>query len=299
MFEEAHLLDDGLSYTFRAMQAYRSTDADLFGLHAGVAAERMAKACLARRSPALLVELQSNAFNSLAMLLGITVVEPPGRRARVRTVGLQIAFARLQALGVQIDVSKESLENLIEARNWSTHGGAGGFDLEETAADFVKVIDSLLVDLKYDRYSFWHVHLADADRLKNGAEQRHRERVRKLLTEAAERFSSLGELERSTLQTTAALHIFVEPTHVRFDCPSCGNPGVLSGEYRSTQASSEAEVGIEWVLLEVDRFECYCCGLTLNGPADIHAGQVPPTVTVPHHEAMAHVYASDPDVTDP
>ncbi|MFF4148343.1 hypothetical protein ACFY0A_45590 [Streptomyces sp. NPDC001698] len=138
---------DGQNYAFRAMQAYLNADADLFALHAGVAAERLAKACLVRRSPALLVELQANAFSSLAMLLGIAVVEPPGRRTKVRTVGLQLAFARLQAIGVQVDASRESLENFIEARNWATHGGTGDFDLEETAANFVKIVDSLRAPL--------------------------------------------------------------------------------------------------------------------------------------------------------
>ncbi|MGM9465408.1 hypothetical protein [Streptomyces murinus] len=298
MFDEQQLLDDAVNYTFRAMQAYRSAEPDLFGLQAGVAAERLAKACLVRRSPALLVELQSNAFSSLAALLGLAVVAPPGQRPKVRTVGLQMAFARLQALGVYIDASRESLENFIEARNWSTHGGAGNFDLEETAANFVKIVDSLLVDLNYDRYSFWYVHLSDADRLKGGAEQRHRERVRALLSEAAERFASLDELERESLRANAALLIFVEPKHLRFDCPSCGSPGVLSGEYRTTRPLvPEDEGDLKWALLEVEGFECRCCGLRLNSRQDIYAGNVPPTVTVPHSEAMTQVYASDPDIT--
>ncbi|WP_159073619.1 hypothetical protein [Streptomyces sp. RTd22] len=297
MFDEEQLKGDGLNHSFCAMQAYLGAETDLFSLHAGISAERLAKACLVRRSPALLVELQSNAFNSLATLLGIAVVEPPGRRAKMRTVGLQVAFARLQALGVQIDVSKEGLENFIEARNWATHGGPGSFDLEETAADFVKIVDSLLDDLHFDRYSFWNVHLAQADRLKDGAEQRHRERVRKLLSEAAARFESLSETERDNLQTRAALLMFAEPNHVRFDCPSCGNPGVLSGEYGSLRPlTDESEDGIQWAMLEVEEFECYCCGLRLNGRSDIYAGNVPPTVTVPHNEAMAQVYRSDSEI---
>jgi predicted RNA-binding Zn-ribbon protein involved in translation (DUF1610 family) len=175
----------------------------------------------------------------------------------------------------------------------------GGFDLEETAADFVKIVDSLLVDLNFDRYSFWYAHLSVADGLKDGAEQRHRERVTRLLSDAAERFASLSETERSGLQTTAALLIFVEPKHCRFECPACGNPGLLSGEYRSTRSSEGPESGIEWVELEVDEFQCYCCGLHLNGRADIYAGSVIPFVTVTHDEAMVHVYASDPEIADP
>ncbi|MFE2534215.1 hypothetical protein [Streptomyces sp. NPDC059371] len=296
MFDERQLLDDGRNYTFRAMQAYLDESADMFGLQAGVATERIAKACLVRRSPALLAELQSNSFSSLAALLGLTVVTLPGQRPKVRTVGLQVAFARLQAIGVQIDASRESLEKFIEARNWSTHGGAGEFDLEETAANFVKIIDSLLADLHFDRYSFWHVHLAQADRLKNGAEQRHRERVHKLLADAAQRFKSLSEAECSILQTRATLLVFVEPKHRRFDCPACGNPGLLSGEYVSAQnLASEDGEGIQWAMLEVEDFLCYCCELRLNGRSEIHAGNVQPIVTVTHDEAIAQVYASDPD----
>lgn len=297
MFDEEQLLDDGVGYTFRAMQAYLGSEADVFGLHAGVAAERLAKACLVRRSPALLVELQSNAFSSLAMLLGLAVVEPPGRRPKVRTVGLQVAFARLQALGVQIDASRESLESFIEARNWSTHGGTGGFDLEEIAADFVKIVDSLLVDLHFDRFSFWSVHLAQADRLKDGAEQRHRERVRRLLSEAAQRFESLSENERIDAQTRATFRSAAQPKHLIFDCPACGSPGSLSGEYRSSRPlTSDVEAGIEWALLEVQGFNCLCCGLCLNGRPEIYAGSVPPTLTVPHMEAMTDVYTSDPEI---
>jgi hypothetical protein len=298
VFNEEQLSADGQNYAFIAMQAYLRADADLFGLHAGVAAERLAKACLARRSPALLVELQANSFSSLAMLLGLSVVERPGRRSKVRTVGLQTAFDRLHALGVQVDVSRDSLENFIEARNWSTHGGLGGFELQETAADFVKIVDSLLVDLNFDRYSFWHVHLAAADSLKDGAEQRHRERVAKLLSAAAARFEALSEAEQSERQEMAAVLMFAETKHSRFQCPACGNLGVLSGEYRTARSEERPDAGIEWVLLEVDEFSCHCCALRLKGRADIYAGSVIPTVSVAHDEALAHVFASDPEIAD-
>ncbi|MFE4819288.1 hypothetical protein ACFRFU_23225 [Streptomyces sp. NPDC056704] len=74
MFNEDQLSTDGQNYAFSAMQAYLGGDGDLFGLHAGVAVERLAKGRLVRRSPALLVDGLDTAYarQLVAGLVGST-----------------------------------------------------------------------------------------------------------------------------------------------------------------------------------------------------------------------------------
>jgi hypothetical protein len=61
-------------------------------IDAGTALEHLSKACLARRSPALLTELKPGNWASLALLCGY----PEGNPRQLRTVGLREAHERLK-----------------------------------------------------------------------------------------------------------------------------------------------------------------------------------------------------------
>jgi hypothetical protein len=75
--------------------------------------EHLAKACLAKRSPALLTELRSQAnFPSLLRLLGITEGQPPGQ---LRTVGLRDALDRVKVF-VNSRASDADLKTLVDMR---------------------------------------------------------------------------------------------------------------------------------------------------------------------------------------
>src|ERR1700732_1306329 len=79
----------------RALQAHYAREFRRVALEAGTALEHLAKACLSRRSPALLIELRRGEgnFGSLLRLLEI----PGGAPLReVRTVSLRDALTRVK-----------------------------------------------------------------------------------------------------------------------------------------------------------------------------------------------------------
>src|ERR1700747_2899783 len=68
----------------------------LVALYAGTSLEHLAKACLAKRSPALITELRNeDSFRSLLLLVGVTAVSTS---PKLRTVGLRGALQRARFL---------------------------------------------------------------------------------------------------------------------------------------------------------------------------------------------------------
>jgi len=96
----------------RALQAHHAREFHRVALEAGTALEHLAKACLSRRSPALLVELGrgERSFGSLLWLLQI----PAGAPVReVRTVGLRDTLTRVKTF-VKSDAPEANLTALVE-----------------------------------------------------------------------------------------------------------------------------------------------------------------------------------------
>jgi hypothetical protein len=137
----------------RALQAHHTRDFRRVALEAGTALEHLAKACLSRRSPALLVELRrgEGSFESLLRLLEI----PGGVRLQdVRTVSLRDALHRVGKL-VKSDVPEKTLMALADMRDGTAHAALDDEVEQLLLVGFVQHADALLADLGEHRDDFW------------------------------------------------------------------------------------------------------------------------------------------------
>jgi hypothetical protein len=91
-----------------ALDAHNRGDHQRVALEAGMSLEHLTKASLAKRSPALLVELRPGNWGSLTALCGLS---QPGLK-HLRTVGLREACEQVKTF-VTSPASKDDLELLI------------------------------------------------------------------------------------------------------------------------------------------------------------------------------------------
>jgi hypothetical protein len=129
-----------------AMAARAREDHELFAMNAGITIERIAKAALMRRNPALLVEMKG----SSEMLLYLTGMK---EARKIRTIGMTEAISRLRQGGV-LPHEDPKLDLLVELRNGVAHS-AGVEMTDDLLPTFARVVDILLEDVGEDRDSFW------------------------------------------------------------------------------------------------------------------------------------------------
>jgi hypothetical protein len=136
-----------------ALQAHHAEDYRRVALEAGTALEHLLKACLAKRSPALLIELKNtdNNFQSLLQLLNI---REGGPLRLVRTVSLRDALVRVRTF-VKSAASWTDLETLVSMRDGTVHAALDDQVEERLLVAFVQHADALLTDLGRDRVEFW------------------------------------------------------------------------------------------------------------------------------------------------
>jgi len=139
-------------FALSALEAHHAGNHRRVPLDAGTALEHLAKACLARRSPALLAELKGE--SSIGSVIGLLRIEGAGVPAIVRTVGLSGALERAGRF-VRSKAAKDDLGILVDMRNGIVHAAEGAEVEERILAAFVQQADALLADLGRDREDFW------------------------------------------------------------------------------------------------------------------------------------------------
>lgn len=257
----------------------RST-ASRVAIDAGTALEHLAKACLAKRSPALLTELKNEgSFPSLLRLLGIAAGEPP---RQLRTVGLRDALARVKML-VTSQAAEADLRMLVDMRDGTVHAAQDEQVEERLLAAFVQHADALVADLGRDRAKLWGGQLTVVDALLADATDKVAHRVGVKLAEARANFQRrFGILEPSDLEPFLDL-LVPDPAGIlevgaeeRADCPACGRPCYMHGTHRVLWKDDQDgnRVGTVWLL--ADASVCRFCGLHLDSAAEMtSAGMIP------------------------
>lgn len=174
-----------------ALQARHSGQAQRLAVDAATCLEHLAKACLAKRSPALLTELKNESnFASLLRLLDIQAGPPP---RQLRTVGLRDALARVKVSLFPVCMS-------ATCRRWSTSATASCTRRRTTRLRIGCLwrsystltrcfrTDALLQDLGRDRAEFWAPQLAVVDALLMEAADKVERRVRVSIAAAKANF---------------------------------------------------------------------------------------------------------------
>ncbi|MCH5677927.1 hypothetical protein [Streptomyces gilvus] len=261
-----NLLAGARRFAHLAMAAHDRSDHELFALHGGVAVERLAKAALAAKNPALLLEMRGK----VDALFHLTGVKPS--ESRVHTVGAGEAIARLRKLDVLL--SDEGLDDLIELRNGVAHSTQGDEGRELLPA-LVRTAEALLIDLGKDENAFWErwaetIRLA-LDEARTDLERDVQLRVQKARNVFQDRFEGLPDdaLKRfqETQRNTFAMALMTEEKHLLVEaittCPACdGQAKVLMNGRHSANNSGG---------YTVNGLLCPMCHLTLTGAEEFSA----------------------------
>jgi hypothetical protein len=263
-------------FALSALEAHYARNHRRVPLDAGTALEHLAKACLARRSPALLAELKNESgFLSVMALLGIQGAGAPGS---TRTVGLAGALARVSRF-VRSKADDKDLRALADMRNGTVHAGEDAEVEERILAAFALHADALLEDLGRDRKDFWGGQLAVVDTLLKEASDKVAQRVAVRIAAAEawldQRQATEGDAVIDMLRALGKTVPLTTSQHFR-SCPVCGSYGIATGEHT-----------VEWVAADFDKetgdvtnaapevwfsarsFQCRICLLRLDSEAEI------------------------------
>ena len=229
-------------FALSALEAHHAGNHRRVPLDAGTALEHLAKACLARRSPALLAELKGD--SSIGSVIGLLRIEGAGGPAIVRTVGLSGALARA-GLFVRSKAAKDDLRILVDMRNGIVHAGENAEVEERILAAFAQQADALLADLGRDREDFWRGQLPVVDALLKDASDKLAHRVDVRLAAAAamleRRKATEGDAVLSMLRALSESAPLTASQRLH-RCPVCESFGIATGGH-----------GVEWVPADWDK----------------------------------------------
>ena len=259
----------------RALQAHHAREFRRVALEAGTALEHLAKACLSRRSPALLVELRRGEgnFGSLLRLLEI----PGGARLpEVRTVSLRDALDRVQRF-VKSDVPAKDLAALVDMRDGTVHAALSDEVEELLLVAFVRHADALVADLGEHRDNFWATYRPLVDALLKDASDKVAHHVEVMIEAARASFNRrYGDEPHEVLEVVRRVAELqtVEYNELESACPACESEGVKIGYYHiEWDDEDEGQVprlgGRVWFVPEA--FVCRVCGLRLDSRPELVA----------------------------
>ncbi|SEC88502.1 hypothetical protein SAMN05216489_01877 [Streptomyces sp. 3213] len=241
-----------------AMAAHGRSDHELFALHGGVAVERLVKAALVAKSPALLLEMRGK----VDALFHLTGVKPSA--GRVHTVGANESISRLRKLGVLPEDT--DLDDLIELRNGVAHSTQGDEGRELLPA-LARTVEIVLTDLGRDLAAFWGcwtetVRLA-LDESRTELERDVQVRIQQARNIFADRFDGLPDdfakrFRNDQIKPLGFTLMFVDHllrAEGAVKCPACGNQAAVAMLGRTDGGGS--------VKFVVDEVGCPMCQLTL------------------------------------
>lgn len=230
-------------------------------LDAGTALEHLAKASLARRSPALLLTDLKN-DSGIPSLMWLLRIDGAKRPAKVRTVGLSDALTRAE-LFVPSKSAKDDLRTIVELRNGTVHAAEDAGVEERILAAFAKYTDALLADLGRAREDFWGGQLSVVDALLKDASDKlaHKVEVRRAAAEAMleSLLATRGEAVVRALRTVSKSPRLTDSQRFH-PCPVCDSHGIATGGH---------DVIDREVWFAAQKFHCQLCGLRLDSEAEI------------------------------
>jgi hypothetical protein len=279
------------SFAGTAMRAHHARDHRRVALDAGTALEHLLKACLASRSPALLVELKPSDVNYYSLLRLLKIPEG-GPLSRVRTVSLRDALQRMKAF-VTPSVSEEDLQTLVGMRDGTVHAALSDEVETHLLAVFAQFANTLLDDLGQfhlglrDRAQFWGDQQPVIDALLADASDMVAHDVEVKLAAARAYFAreygegpvGLLELARQRFEPDE------DPGEdlgfqMAGKCPVCNSLAVASGvhdvEWEPEHDEDQTDNANPTVWFTPSTFECRICRLRLDSLAEIIAAGMKP-----------------------
>jgi len=271
--------DSARDFALSALEAHHAGNHRRVPLDAGTALEHLAKACLAKRSPALLAELKGEP--AVSSLIGLLHIKGAAVPARIRTVGLSEALTRARLFVRSKMADKDDLQLLTNMRNGIVHAAEDTEVEERILAAFAQQANALLTDLGRDHGDFWRGQLAVVDALLKDASDKVAHRVEVRLAAATamleRRRATDGEAVINLLRAASKSAPLTGAQRLHA-CPVCDSFGIATGEHtvdwevtdwdKETGQATHAE-GVVWFTAQA--FHCQVCGLHLDSQAEIDA----------------------------
>jgi hypothetical protein len=273
--------------------------------HHGVALEHLLKAYLASLHPALIVEAKD--FDAMLHATG------HGARARrpntrSKTIGLNEAFGRARKLlPKEIIVTDSQFEPVLAARNGVAHSGYHEpAEVREVLTMCMRIADTLLVAMGESVDEYW----GDYSRLHRELIEEHVSEIRVAVLAKVARAKAVYRGRVGGLETQHHTQIMASLTSTAVrprnygeytDCPACEARGWLHG--------SMGLMGFKWNNEESERisseppkivmyshaFECYVCGLNLEGDELEAAGLPSEIIVASGYPSMSEFFDQYPD----
>ena len=270
------------SFAETALQAHHARDYRRVALDAGTALEHLLKACLASRSPALLVELKPGKINYHSLLRLLNIPEG-GPLRQVRTVSLRDALERVKVF-VTPSGSEDDLTTLVGMRDGTVHSALDDDVETHLLAAFAQYVNTLLADLDRDRAEFWGDQTSVVDALLADAGDKVAHDVAVKLAAARAYFAQhYGEGPTNLLEL---LRQRFEPDEYRDDqmtagCPACESLGLATGNHDVGWEPDDWEggrvIGVSPVVwFTPSTFECRVCRLRLDSLDEVVAAGMEP-----------------------
>jgi hypothetical protein len=271
--------DGAQEFARSALEAHHARRFRRLAVDAATCLEHLAKACLAKRSPALLTELRSEAnFQSLLRLLGIADSKPP---RQLRTVSVRDALERVKVF-VQSPASDADLKMLVDVRDGTVHAAQSEELEERLVVAFVRHADAFLADLGRDRAEFWGGQLGVVDALvAEAADKTAREVSVRVAGARADFGRRYGDAPAEVLQVVRQLAASakLKTEERRQECPACESTGVEWGDhqvewnYERNDAGRHVRTRGKVWFIPLD-FTCNVCGLHLEEEAELTAARL-------------------------
>lgn len=286
-----------------ALEAHHAGNHRRVPLDAGTALELLAKACLARRSPALLAELRGD--SSVSSLIGLLRIECPSVPGKIRTIGLNEAGRRMELFGVRSKAVKGDLQTLVDMRNGVVHAAEDAEVEERILTAFVQHTDRLLGDLERERDDFWNGQLSVVDALLKDASDKlaHRVKVRLAAAEAEleRRYAKEGEAVIALVRTLSKSTPLAggQTFHA---CPVCDSHGIATGEHiiEWVPDAWDKDTGQitnlhDEVCFRAQKFHCQVCGLRLDSEAEMDTAGIGPIWQIEDADWRDYEHQDDDD----
>jgi hypothetical protein len=280
------LYESARRYSRMTLDTHAKGRHHLVALYAGTALEHLAKACLAKRSPALVADFKGeSSFRSVLLLLEIATKseQPAGDPAAslsgslhdLRTVGLRGALERMRFF-IASAAKWEDLMSLAAMRDGTVHAAADDEVAMKLIVAFVQHANSLVADLHRDHDQFWGSRLSVVNALLTRARDRVTYIVRIKLAAAKANFEQYRQplVLEAVRQAVTARPLGVNQAFAA--CPVCSSQGIATGFcdpaagawHDQSSKPPDPSVGVDFT---AESFACLVCGLRLNSSSEIEA----------------------------
>ncbi|WP_419703507.1 hypothetical protein [Promicromonospora sp. NFX87] len=309
---ETRLIASGTKWAREALDAWADDDYEKVAVAAPLSIELISKAVLWRVNPVLLVQLSEPHENSLVAL----ATKADLALNNVKTIGLQLAFGRLEKVLGDLPVAKDRRTRIVNVRNGAVHAGTTT-EARFVLLDCLTLLMDLLKPLGVSTETFFGTHTPSVQTLLHegkseiaGRVAAKRVRARSRLTQLEDTLGSEAfevatdslQEQRWSLDTDARAfgHLAID-----WDCPECGSIGRLAGR---VDGRAEADVDgdgspfgphPEWQAeLAPAEFSCAVCRLHLSGRQELAQAGLPSQLFDVDEDALGEDFDLDAHLLD-